>query len=126
MCIYRSDSLLSLIFFCTYAFLADLYGNVYRIDYVTPLVVIYLTSSLYRSDMDYTKLSMTPAQCAKFDKHIVSTRIRAGRSVDTLALPPSTGRHMETLLFIHIFIYTYICLQIHVFIYTYIDVYIYV
>lgn len=42
--------------------------------------------------MDYTKLSMTPAQCAKFDKHIVSTRIRAGRSVDTLALPPSTDR----------------------------------
>ena len=42
--------------------------------------------------MDYTHLTMTPAQAAKFDKHIVSTRIRAGRSVDTLALPPSTDR----------------------------------
>ena len=45
-----------------------------------------------RSDMDYTNLVMTPAQCQKFDKHIVSTRIRAGRSVDTLALPPSPDR----------------------------------
>jgi hypothetical protein len=35
---------------------------------------------------------MTLEQAAKFDKHIVSTRIRAGRSVDTLALPPSTDR----------------------------------
>lgn len=42
--------------------------------------------------MDYNHLVMTPAQCAKFDKHIVSTRIRAGRSVDTLALPPATDR----------------------------------
>lgn len=54
--------------------------------------LIELTYTDHRSDMDYTKLSMTPAQCAKFDKHIVSTRIRAGRSVDTLALPPSTDR----------------------------------
>ena len=45
-----------------------------------------------RSDMDYNHLVMTPEQCAKFDKHIVSTRIRAGRSVDTLALPPATDR----------------------------------
>mmetsp|Transcript_16600 Transcript_16600/g.15949 ORF Transcript_16600/g.15949 Transcript_16600/m.15949 type:complete len:423 (+) Transcript_16600:55-1323(+) len=52
----------------------------------------YKPSDSHKSDMDYTKLSMTPAQCAKFDKHIVSTRIRAGRSVDTLALPPSTDR----------------------------------
>jgi hypothetical protein len=42
--------------------------------------------------MDYTHLTMTLEQAAKFDKHIVSTRIRAGRSVDTLALPPSTDR----------------------------------
>ena len=31
-------------------------------------------------------------QAAKFDKHIVSTRIRAGRSIEGLALPPSTDR----------------------------------
>lgn len=42
--------------------------------------------------MDYSHLKMTPEQCAKFDKHIVSTRIRAGRSVDSLALPPATDR----------------------------------
>jgi creatine kinase len=42
--------------------------------------------------MDYTKIKMTPEQAAKFDKHIVSTRIRAGRSIDGLALPPSTDR----------------------------------
>ena len=42
--------------------------------------------------MDYTKLKMTPAQAAKFDKHVVSTRIRAGRSIEGLALPPSTDR----------------------------------
>ena len=29
---------------------------------------------------------------AKFDKHIVSTRIRAGRSIAELALPPATDR----------------------------------
>jgi creatine kinase len=42
--------------------------------------------------MDYTKLKMTTEQAAKFDKHVVSTRIRAGRSIDGLALPPSTDR----------------------------------
>ncbi|KAK0339061.1 Creatine kinase S-type, mitochondrial, partial [Friedmanniomyces endolithicus] len=42
--------------------------------------------------MDYTKIKLTPQQAAKFDKHVVSTRIRAGRSIDTLALPPSTDR----------------------------------
>lgn len=42
--------------------------------------------------MDYTKIKMTPEQTAKFDKHVVSTRIRAGRSIDLLALPPSTDR----------------------------------
>ena len=42
------------------------------------------------------------AQVAKFDKHIVSTRIRAGRSIAELALPPATDRKqrrtVETLL----------------------------
>lgn len=44
------------------------------------------------SDMDYTKLRLTPEQAEKFDKYVVSTRIRAGRSIDGLALPPSTDR----------------------------------
>ena len=46
----------------------------------------------HQSDMDYTKLIMTPEQAVKFDKHVISTRIRAGRSIDGLALPPSTDR----------------------------------
>ena len=41
-------------------------------------------------------------QVAKFNKHIVSTRIRAGRSIAELALPPATDRKqrrtVETLL----------------------------
>jgi len=46
----------------------------------------------HRSDMDYTKLVLTPEQAVKFDKHVISTRIRAGRSIAGLALPPSTDR----------------------------------
>lgn len=42
--------------------------------------------------MDASHLKMTPEQARKFDKHVVSTRIRAGRSIDTLALPPATDR----------------------------------
>ena len=42
--------------------------------------------------MDASHLKMTPEQAAKFDKYVVSTRIRAGRSIDTLALPPATDR----------------------------------
>jgi creatine kinase len=52
----------------------------------------YKPTDTHTSDMDYTKLNMTPSQTAKFDKHVVSTRIRAGRSVETLALPPATDR----------------------------------
>eukprot|EP00599_Poterioochromonas_sp_BG-1_P003656 CAMPEP_0173148534 /NCGR_PEP_ID=MMETSP1105-20130129/9773_1 /TAXON_ID=2985 /ORGANISM="Ochromonas sp., Strain BG-1" /LENGTH=420 /DNA_ID=CAMNT_0014063199 /DNA_START=71 /DNA_END=1333 /DNA_ORIENTATION=- len=52
----------------------------------------YKASDTHHSDMDYTKIKLTPQQAAKFDKHVVSTRIRAGRSIDTLALPPSTDR----------------------------------
>jgi len=52
----------------------------------------YKSTDTHTSDMDYNKIKMTPEQAAKFDKHVVSTRIRAGRSVDGLALPPSTDR----------------------------------
>jgi hypothetical protein len=38
----------------------------------------YKPTDSHKSDMDYTHLNMTPAQAAKFDKHVVSTRIRAG------------------------------------------------
>ena len=47
--------------------------------------------------MDYTKLKLSAEQAAKFDKHVVSTRIRAGRSIDALALPPSTDRKQRAI-----------------------------
>ena len=52
----------------------------------------YKPNDSHHSDMDWTKIRMSPQQAAKFDKHVVSTRIRAGRSIDGLALPPSTDR----------------------------------
>jgi creatine kinase len=52
----------------------------------------YKPTDSHSSDMDASHLVMTPEQAAKFDKHVVSTRIRAGRSIDTLALPPGTDR----------------------------------
>ncbi|KAJ1419581.1 ATP:guanido phosphotransferase [Ochromonadaceae sp. CCMP2298] len=57
----------------------------------------YKPTDSHKSDMDYTHLNMTPAQAAKFDKHVVSTRIRAGRSIDTVALPPATDRKQRRL-----------------------------
>lgn len=52
----------------------------------------YKPTDSHQSDMDYTKIKMTDEQAAKFNKHVVSTRIRAGRSIDGLALPPATDR----------------------------------
>mmetsp|Transcript_22833 Transcript_22833/g.23061 ORF Transcript_22833/g.23061 Transcript_22833/m.23061 type:complete len:427 (+) Transcript_22833:118-1398(+) len=52
----------------------------------------YKPTDSHKSDMDYTKLSLTPEQAVKFDKYVISTRIRAGRSIDGLALPPATDR----------------------------------
>jgi len=52
----------------------------------------YKPTDTHHSDMDYTKLVLTEEQARKFDKYVVSTRIRAGRSIDGLALPPSTDR----------------------------------
>jgi creatine kinase len=57
----------------------------------------YKTTDSHHSDMDYTKIRMTKEQATKFDKHVVSTRIRAGRSIDTLALPPATDRKQRRL-----------------------------
>jgi creatine kinase len=52
----------------------------------------YKPEDSHTSDMDYTHITMTPAQAKKFDQYVVSTRIRAGRSIDGLALPPGTDR----------------------------------
>ena len=42
--------------------------------------------------MDFTKLRMTAEQEVKFNKYVISTRIRSGRSIEGLALPPATDR----------------------------------
>lgn len=52
----------------------------------------YKSTDTHESDMDYTKIVLTPEQARKFDQYVVSTRIRAGRSIEGLALPPSTDR----------------------------------
>jgi len=52
----------------------------------------YKPTDSHSSDMNANNLKMTPEQATKFDKHVVSTRIRAGRSIDSLALPPGTDR----------------------------------
>lgn len=52
----------------------------------------YKPTDTHTSDMDYTKLKMTAEQAAKFDKYVISTRIRGGRAIDGFALPPSTDR----------------------------------
>lgn len=52
----------------------------------------YKPTDTHNSDMDYTKLVLTEEQARKFDQYVVSTRIRAGRSIEGLALPPSTDR----------------------------------
>eukprot|EP01039_Chlorochromonas_danica_P002267 gene2267-2482_t len=57
----------------------------------------YKATDSHHSDMDASKIVMTPEQAAKFNKYVVSTRIRAGRSIDTLALPPSTDRKQRRL-----------------------------
>lgn len=57
----------------------------------------YKATDSHHSDMDASKIVMTPEQAAKFNKYVVSTRIRAGRSVDTLALPPATDRKQRRL-----------------------------
>lgn len=57
----------------------------------------YKPTDSHTSDMNANNLKMTEAQAAKFDKHVVSTRIRAGRSIDTLALPPGTDRKQRRL-----------------------------
>lgn len=57
----------------------------------------YKPTDTHHSDMDASKIKMTAEQAAKFDKHVVSTRIRAGRSIDSVALPPSTDRKQRRL-----------------------------
>ncbi len=52
----------------------------------------YKPSDMHKLDIQPDHLKMTPEQAEKFDKHVVSTRIRAGRSIRGLPLPPGTNR----------------------------------
>lgn len=52
----------------------------------------YKPTDTHSSDMDYTKLKLDDALAKKFDQYVISTRIRSGRSIEGLALPPSTDR----------------------------------
>mgnify|MGYP002631027583 CR=1 FL=1 len=52
----------------------------------------YKPEDKHTSDMNADNLKMSPELAAKFDQYVVSTRIRAGRSINGLALPPSTDR----------------------------------
>lgn len=52
----------------------------------------YKPDDMHKIDIDPSHLKMTPAQMKKFDEHVVSTRIRAGRSIRGLPLPPATNR----------------------------------
>jgi len=47
---------------------------------------------MHKLDINPDNLRMTAEQAAKFDEHVVSTRIRAGRSIRGLPLPPGTNR----------------------------------
>jgi len=52
----------------------------------------YKPTDTHSSDMDYTKLKLDDELAKKFDQYVISTRIRSGRSIEGLALPPSTDR----------------------------------
>lgn len=57
----------------------------------------YKPTDKHSSNMDYNQIVMTDAQVKKFDRAVVSTRIRAGRSIETMALPPATDRRQRRL-----------------------------
>lgn len=52
----------------------------------------YKPTDTHSSDMDYNKLVLDDELAKKFDQYVISTRIRSGRSIEGLALPPSTDR----------------------------------
>lgn len=52
----------------------------------------YPPDAKHKLDIDPSHITMTVEQEKKFDEHVISTRIRAGRSLRTLPLPPGTDR----------------------------------
>lgn len=52
----------------------------------------YKPDGVHKCDVNPDNVKMTPEQEVKFNEHVVSTRIRAGRSIRGLPLPPGTNR----------------------------------
>ena len=52
----------------------------------------YKPDQLHKLDIDFNNLNMSAEQVVSFDKHVISTRIRAGRSIRGFPLPPHTNR----------------------------------
>lgn len=52
----------------------------------------YKPTDSHKLDIDSNNLKMTDEQAKKFDEYVISTRIRAGRSIRGLPLPPGTNR----------------------------------
>lgn len=52
----------------------------------------YKPTDTHKIDIDPAKIKLTDEQAKKFDQYVISTRIRAGRSVRGLPLPPGTNR----------------------------------
>ncbi|CAM9331964.1 unnamed protein product, partial [Sphacelaria rigidula] len=52
----------------------------------------YKPTDKHKINIDPSNISLTEAQAKKFDAYVISTRIRAGRSIRGLPLPPGTNR----------------------------------
>jgi creatine kinase len=74
--------------------------SLYRdmMDFVVERWHGYKSTDQHRTDLDTNHLAMTPEQEAKFDKHIVSTRVRSGRNIKGLPLPPGANRQQRRLI----------------------------
>lgn len=52
----------------------------------------YKPTDKHKIDIDANNTKLSAEQAAKFDQYVISTRIRAGRSIRGLPLPPGTNR----------------------------------
>lgn len=52
----------------------------------------YKPTDKHKIDIDANNIKLSAEQAAKFDQYVISTRIRAGRSIRGLPLPPGTNR----------------------------------
>ncbi|CAM9573318.1 unnamed protein product [Sphacelaria rigidula] len=52
----------------------------------------YRPTDKHKVDIDPSNTSLTEAQAKKFDAYVISTRVRAGRSIHGLPLSPGMNR----------------------------------